>query len=178
MRAGALGLSTGLAYPPACYAERSELVQLARVVKEEGGILAAHVRSEGHGLLQALDEVLAIARAAQIPLQISHLKTMYERNWEKLDPALRMIEAARATGVDVTADRYPYTAANTGLEAILPPWALEGTRRDRLASLTDAVKRVRILDGLARRPERTWHQIVIADVRSAEHRQHQGLTVA
>lgn len=178
MRAGALGLSTGLAYPPACYADVAELVALARAVRAEGGLLAAHVRSEGDALLEALDEILGVARAAAIPLQVSHLKTMHEWNWNKLDAALAMIEAARAAGVDVTADRYPYTAAQTGLDAVLPRWAVEGTRGERLARLADPALRPRLLATLAARPAVTWQRIVIAEVREAAHRRHQGRTVA
>jgi N-acyl-D-amino-acid deacylase len=178
MRAGALGLSTGLAYPPACYGDAAELIALARVVREEGGLLAAHVRSEGDGLLEALDEILGVARAAGVPLQISHLKTMHERNWDKLDAALGLIEAARAAGMDVTADRYPYTAANTGLDAILPGWAVAGTREERRARLTDPALRPGLLAALAARPAATWERIVIAEVADARHRRDQGRTVA
>ena len=178
MRAGALGLSTGLAYPPACYADPAELIALSKAVCELGGILAAHVRSEGDALLEALDEILGVARAAAIPLQISHLKTMHERNWTKLEAALASIEAAQASGVDVTADRYPYTAANTGLDAILPRWAVEGSRREWLARLGDPLPRTRLLAELAARPESIWDQIVIAEVRHPRYRVHQGLTVA
>jgi len=178
MGAGALGLSTGLAYPPACYADTEELVALSGVVAGLGGILAAHVRSESDGLLEALDEIIGVARAAAVPLQVSHLKTMYARNWDKLDAALARIEAARAAGIDVTADRYPYTAADTGLDAILPRWAGEGSRQDRLARLTDPPARSRILAELTGRPESTWDQIVIAEVRHPRYRPHQGLTLA
>jgi N-acyl-D-amino-acid deacylase len=178
MGAGALGLSTGLAYPPACYADTEELILLSRVVTGLGGILAAHVRSEGDGLLEALDEIIGVARAAAIPLQVSHLKTMYRRNWDKLEAALARIEAAQAAGIDVTADRYPYTAANTGLDAILPRWAAEGSREDWLARLEDPSTRPRVLAELTARHESTWDQIVIAEVRHPRYRPHQGLTVA
>ncbi len=178
MRDGALGLSTGLAYPPGCYADAAELVALARAVREAGGFLAAHVRSEGDTLLEALSEVLGVARAAGIGLQISHLKTMHERNWGKLDAALALVEAARAEGLDVTADRYPYTAAHTGLDAILPPWAGEGSRADRLARLRDPERRGELLRLLAARPASTWERIVIAEVREPRHRPYQGRTVA
>lgn len=178
MREGALGFSTGLAYAPACYAESEELARLATVIREEGGFLAAHVRNEGDRLLESLSEVLAVARATGIPLQISHLKTMHERNWSKLDAVLRSIEAARAAGIDVTADRYPYTAANTGLDAILPGWALEGTRPERLARLTDLVSRDRLLRELAPWSPQTWEQVVIAEVREARDRGYEGASVA
>jgi len=178
MRGGALGLSTGLAYPPGCYAEAAELVTLARTVREEGGFLAAHVRSEGDTLLEALGEVLAIARTAGIGLQISHLKTMHERNWGKLDAALALVEAARAEGLDVTADRYPYTAAHTGLDAVLPAWAGEGSSAERLARLRDPGRRDEFLGVLAARPASTWERIVIAEVREPRHRPYQGRTVA
>jgi N-acyl-D-amino-acid deacylase len=178
MAEGALGISTGLVYRPACFAEPAELSVLASVVREAGGILTAHIRSEGDGLLEALDEIIGIARAAAVPLQVSHLKAMYERNWAKLGPALERIEAARAAGLDVTADRYPYTAANTGLDAVLPRWALEGSRDQQVARLADPGVRARLLAELTHRPATAWEQVVIAEVTLERHRPYQGRSVA
>src|SRR5574337_2101561 len=105
MADGALGLSTGLLYPPACFSQPEELIAIAAAVRDCGGILTCHMRSEGDGLLEAIDEIINIAEQAHIPLQISHLKTSGERNWVKLPEVIRRIEEARARGVDVSCDR-------------------------------------------------------------------------
>lgn len=174
MRDGALGLSTGLVYAPACFAEPEELVALARVTREEGGVLTCHMRSEGDGLLEAIREILDVARQAHIPLQISHLKTFGERNWRKLPEALHLIEEAQSFGQDVTADRYPYTASNTGLQAVMPSWALEGRREDQVSRLRDSAVRQRLRLELA---ERRWDQIMIAEVTREENRRYEGMRV-
>jgi N-acyl-D-amino-acid deacylase len=126
MREGAVGFSTGLIYSPACFSEANEMIALCKAVREEGGIFTTHMRSEGNRLLEAVDEVIGVAEKAGIPLQISHLKTSGTKNWKKLDDLFERIESAQGRGVDVTADRYPYTASNTGLSAVLPDWAFEG----------------------------------------------------
>ncbi|MFQ5846293.1 MAG: amidohydrolase family protein [Candidatus Methylomirabilales bacterium] len=175
MREGALGLSTGLIYAPACFASPEELVALARVAHEEGGVLACHMRSEGDGLLEAIREILDVARQAQIPLQISHLKTSGERNWGKLPEALHLIEEARARRQDVTADRYPYTASNTQLQAVLPPWALEGRRVEQVARLRDPSVRARLEHELS---GRRWDRMMIAEVTREANRRYEGLRVS
>lgn len=144
MDEGALGLSTGLIYPPACFARAAELIALCKAVAEKGGIFAVHMRSEGNRLLEAIDEVIAVAEAAGISLQISHLKTSGRKNWGKLDGAFERIEAARLRGVDVACDRYPYTASNTGLSAVLPDWAFEGGVERLMVRLADRKERDRM----------------------------------
>lgn len=177
MREGALGLSTGLVYAPACFAEPPELVALAKVVKEEGGVLTSHIRNEGDGLLEAIQEILGIAREAAIPLQISHLKTYGEANWGKLQAAFRLIEEARAKGQDVTADRYPYTASNTGLSAVLPRWALEGGVRERIERWKEPEARARLKADLLKRPSSFWEKIMISEVTLEKNRRYEGLRV-
>lgn len=179
MAEGATGLSTGLVYAPACFSEPPELVAIARPVREAGGILTCHMRSEGDGLLQAIQEIIGIAHQAEIPLQISHLKTSGERNWGKLSRALGLIEGARARGQDVTCDRYPYTAANTGLSAVLPNWAIEGTVADRTSRWQDPEARRRIHEDLERQPPATpWDRIMISEVTLDRNRGYPGLRVA
>lgn len=175
MREGALGLSTGLVYQPACFAKPSELVALAKVVREEGGILTAHIRNEGDQLLEALQEILFIAKEAEVPLQISHLKTYRETNWGKLQEAFLLIEEARALGQDVTADRYPYTAANTGLQAVLPRWAVEGGKREQVDRLKDPTARGKIKAELREKPVRYWGNVMISEVASERNRRYEGL---
>ena len=174
MEEGALGLSTGLIYSPACFARPEELVALARVAREEGGVLTCHMRSEGDGLLEAIREILGVAREAQIPLQISHLKTSGERNWGKLPEALRLIEEAQSLGQDVTADRYPYCASNTGLQAVLPAWALEGSRQEQVDRLQDPSVRERFRRELG---DGRWNLIMIAEVTRESNKRYEGLRV-
>jgi len=179
MAEGALGLSTGLVYPPACFSLADELATIATAVREAGGVLACHMRSEGDGLLEAIEEIIGVAERARISLQISHLKTSGERNWPKLPEAFRLIEAARGRGIDVSCDRYPYTAANTGLQAVLPSWALEGGRQERVGRLRDPASRTRIARELAVQYSADyWSGLMISEVSREEHRGLEGLRVS
>jgi N-acyl-D-amino-acid deacylase len=138
MRDGALGLSTSLQYVPARFAKTDEIVELAKVARQYGGIYATHQRSEANALDESLAEVFEIARRAQIPVEIWHLKTAYKKNWGRMPEVLAKIRRARARGLDITADIYPYIAGSTSLSACLPPWALEGGTEKMLARLRDA----------------------------------------
>jgi dihydroorotase/N-acyl-D-amino-acid deacylase len=144
MKAGALGLSTSLQYVPARFAKTDELVELAKVARQYGGIYATHQRSEANALDESLAEVFEIARRAQIPVEIWHLKAAYKKNWGRMPEVLAKIRRARAQGLDITADVYPYIAASTSLSACLPPWALEGGTEKMLARLRDPSIRVRL----------------------------------
>ena len=144
MKEGALGLSTSLQYVPARFAKTDEIVELAKVAHQYGGIYATHQRSEANALDSSLQEVFEIARRAQIPVEIWHLKTAYKQNWGRMPEVLKKIEAARAEGLDVTADVYPYIAGSTSLSACLPPWALEGGVEKMLARLRDPATRERL----------------------------------
>ena len=126
MQQGALGLSSALIYTPGAYATTEELTALAKAVGEHGGIYISHLRSEGSGLLEAFDELLHIAREANVPAEIYHLKAAGEQNWEKLDELIRRVDDARADGLQITANMYTYTAASTGLDAAMPPWVQAG----------------------------------------------------
>jgi N-acyl-D-amino-acid deacylase len=135
MENGALGVGSSLIYTPAFYADTRELVALCKVAAQYDGIYTSHVRSEGNRLLEAVDELIEIARQAEIPAEIYHLKAAGKKNWNKLDPLISKVEAARAEGLGVTADMYPYEAGATGLNAMMPPWVQEGGYeqwRDRL----------------------------------------------
>src|SRR5256714_1213994 len=144
MQQGALGLSTSLQYVPARFAKTDEIVELAKVAHRYGGIYATHQRSEANALDSSLTEVFEIARRARIPVEIWHLKTAYKKNWGRMPEVLRRITQARAQGLDITADVYPYIAGSTGLSACLPPWALEGGTEQTLARLRDADTRARL----------------------------------
>jgi N-acyl-D-amino-acid deacylase len=178
MAEGGLGLSTGLVYAPACFSSADELAALTAAAGRLGGLLAAHMRSEGDGLLDAIREVVAAAEGGRAPLQISHLKTYGERNWPKLAQAFALIESARARGVDVTADRYPYAASNTGLLAVLPAWAVEGDAAAQTARLANPEARARIRLEIGVGPgARDWSQVMISEVTRPEHRRYEGLRV-
>ncbi len=148
MECGVWGLSSGLIYPPGAFAKVDELALLAGVVKKYGGLYATHIRSESDQLIESITEALEVGRRADVPVQISHLKTMDRRNWHKLPAVLELIEQARHDGIDVTADRYPYCASSTGLDALLPLWACRGGNADELERLRDPSMRSRILDEL------------------------------
>ncbi len=180
MREGAFGLSTGLVYAPACFADAAELTALCRVAAREGGLLATHMRSEGDGLLEAIDEVTNAAEAAELPLQISHLKTAGARNWHKLDAAFARIENARARGLDVTCDRYPYTASNTHLSALLPDWVHEGAVEEKVARLLDPETRARIRGEIeSAHPDAPyWENVRISRVFTEANVEHEGCTLA
>ena len=137
MKDGALGISTSLQYVPARFAKTDEIVELAKVVRQYGGIYATHQRSEANALDESLNEVFEIARRAQIPTEIWHLKTAYQKNWGRMPEVLAKIRRARSQGLDITADIYPYIAGSTALSATLPPWILEGGTEKMLARLGD-----------------------------------------
>lgn len=155
MDQGALGLSSSLVYAPANYARTDELVALARVAAAHGGIYATHMRGEGRGVFQALEETFAIAREAGIPVEIFHLKAAGRDMWGRMDEIIARIEAARAAGLDVAADQYPYVAGATSLSASVPPWAHSGGREDLLNRLRDPATRARLRREI-NRPADNW----------------------
>jgi N-acyl-D-aspartate/D-glutamate deacylase len=120
-----MGLTTALIYTPATFATTEEPIELAKV-SQAGGMYISHMRSEGNRLLEAINEMITIAKQANIRAEIYHLKAGGRSNWGKLDAAIAKIEAARTSGVEMTADVYTYTAASTGLDAAMPPWVQEG----------------------------------------------------
>lgn len=144
MRQGALGLSSGLIYAPASYATTEEVLELARVAAAYGGGYASHIRSEGARLIEAIEEAIAIGEQAGTWVQIHHLKASGRANWGKMPLAVGAIEAARARGVDVSADQYPYRASSTGLDNIIPIWAHAGGTDSLVARLEDPAMRARL----------------------------------
>ncbi len=144
MRQGALGLSSSLVYAPAIYAPTEELVALARAAARHGGVYATHIRNEGTGIDAALDEAFRIAVEAGIPVEIWHLKVAGRASWGRMAQVLARIDSARAAGLDVAADQYPYTRSATSLAASIPPWAHAGGTDSLLARLGDRATRARI----------------------------------
>jgi N-acyl-D-amino-acid deacylase len=160
MRDGALGLSTSLQYVPARFAKTEELIDLAKVARQYGGIYATHQRSEANTIDASLDEVFEIAQKAQIPVEIWHLKTAYKKNWGRMSHVLTRIQQARDRGLDVSADIYPYIAGSTALTACLPPWALEGGTEKTLARLRDAPTRQRLKQEISKE-QTEWENIYL-----------------
>ncbi len=171
---GAVGLSTGLVYPPCCYAKTEELIRLARVVARCDGVVVAHVRNEADFIVQSIEELVRVGREAECRVHVSHLKIAGRRNWGRLEEVLSALERATSE-VELTADQYPYIAGATMLAAILPPWAHAGGAHAALQRLTDPASRGHIreaiLDPHPAEWENTWagsgaEGIVISDVPS------------
>jgi dihydroorotase/N-acyl-D-amino-acid deacylase len=144
MEDGALGVSSSLQYMPDRFASTDELVALASVAAHYGGVYFTHIRSESGLITSALDEAFAVAERAKIPAEIWHLKTAYKPNWGRMPEVLARIESARARGLDITANQYPYTRAANGLDACLPLWAREGGTDRMIARLRNPADRERI----------------------------------
>ncbi len=161
MREGALGVGSSLIYAPAFYAKTPELIALARVAGEHGGIYISHMRSEGNRLLEAVDELITIAREAKVPAEIYHLKAAGKDNWTKLDEVIRKVEAARAAGLEISADMYTYTAGSTGLDAAMPPWVQEGGHAAWTNRLKDPKTRQRVLREMTTRTTE-WENLYLA----------------
>jgi dihydroorotase/N-acyl-D-amino-acid deacylase len=187
MLAGAVGLSTALEYQPAPYAKTQELIALAREAAQLGGIYATHMRSEGDGIMAALDETLRIGREAAIPVEIWHLKVAGRSNWGKMPAVIAKINAARAAGTDVSANTYAYTAWANSLSAFIPPWAHAGGNAKLLARLRDAALRSRIRKEMLT-PSNEWDNewdeipgpeaVIVSVVHKADLMPLQGKTLA
>jgi N-acyl-D-aspartate/D-glutamate deacylase len=187
MRRGALGLTTALIYPPESYSKTPELIELAKVAARYGGIYASHVRDEGLGVLDAVGEAIEIGEKAALPVEIFHLKVAHRAGWKTLLPKVdALVQAARARGVDITADQYPYTASSTSLDSCIPAWAAEGGAAERNARLKDPAVRARIRNemthgspGWFNRIEAvgTWTNIVIASMPAGGDQHYVGMTI-
>jgi N-acyl-D-amino-acid deacylase len=173
---GACGLSTGLIYIPGVFAPREEVAALCRVVAAYDGIYTSHMRSESSALLEAIDETLDYGRQSGARVQISHLKTSGRSNWHKIDDALQKIRDARAEGLDVCADRYPYTAACTDLDVILPDWALDDGHAAILARVRDPETRKRLHDELLEaRGDAYWETVHVGSTHHPDNARFKGM---
>ena len=161
MDEGALGVGSSLIYAPAFYANTDELIALAEVAAEDDGMYISHLRSEGNRLLEALDELITIARAADIQSEVYHLKAAGQANWGKLGPAIERIEAARDEGLGVAANMYTYTAGSTGLNAAMPPWVQEGGFEAWRQRLQDPAIRARVAEAMDT-PTDEWENLYLA----------------
>jgi N-acyl-D-amino-acid deacylase len=186
MQEGALGLGSALIYAPAFYADTEELVALAKVVGEYGGLYISHIRSEGDRLLESLDELLHIAREGGVAAEIYHLKMSGQDNWRKFDEVVAAVEAARAEGLRITADMYTYTAGSTGLDAAMPPWVQEGGYAAWAKRLQDPAIRAQVVTEMTT-PSDEWENLLrhagatgalLVNFRKPELRKYLGRTLA
>jgi N-acyl-D-amino-acid deacylase len=189
---GAAGLSTGLIYPPGIYADTEELIELSRVLSTRRnssapssprgipGMYTTHMRSEGDALIESIQETIMIGEKANVKVHISHIKTSGERNWHKADEAIAMIEKARRKGLYVTADRYPYIAASTDLDTILPDWTYEGGNQEELKRIKNPAIRDKIKKELLHvHPEKGyWNSIRVSSVMLRKNAWMEGKSIA
>jgi N-acyl-D-amino-acid deacylase len=161
MQEGAMGVSSALIYAPGFYAKTDELVALSKVASEYGGMYISHMRSEGNRLLEAIDELMTIAREAGTRAEIYHLKAAGESNWSKLDQVIAKVEGARKQGLEITADMYTYTAGSTGLDAAMPPWVQEGGYKAWAGRLKDPAIRARVKREMLT-PTDAWENLLLA----------------
>jgi N-acyl-D-aspartate/D-glutamate deacylase len=188
MRAGAMGLTTALIYPPSSYATTNEITEVAKAAARYGGIYASHIRGEGKEVVQSVNEAIAIGEQAGMPVEIFHLKVAYRPGWGvMMDSIRKAVEAARARNVDVAADMYVYTAGGTGLEATIPSWAFDGGKDSLLARLKSPTTRARL------KAEQTtgvpgwwniieaaggWDGVVLANARNPQNDRFNGKSLA
>ncbi len=179
LAAGAVGLSTGLEYAPGSYAKTDELIELCKVVARHAKIYATHMRNEDDTLEEAVAEALQICRKSGVSLQISHLKACNRANWPKTERVLATIAAARAEGLPVEADRYPYIAWSTGLSSFLPLWARQGENEEIIGRLNDKKQFKAIAEYSASRGQRIggWEQVVICSVQNEHNKSWEGKSV-
>jgi N-acyl-D-amino-acid deacylase len=174
MRDGAIGLSTSLIYLPSMYAKTEELVNLARVAARYEGVYFSHIRDEGDRIEMALDEAFRIGREAGIPVNIWHLKTSGRANWGRMPQVVARIEAARAEGLDVAANMYPYPASSTSLSTLAPDWAMEGGYDDLQRRLAIPEERAKIAEVLRRNLERRGAKgVYVARIGNPEQKQYE-----
>lgn len=179
MAAGGFGLSTGLIYPPCVYADTIELTELCTVAASHGGIFVVHMRSEGGGLFDSINEVAQIGRDAGIPVHVSHFKVSGSGNWGKAGEAIALVDAHRRKGVEFTVDQYPYIAGSTFLSSLLPISAHEGGAERMLARLRDPSEReqIRGLISESRGLDWGWHNILVTSVNTGKNKPHEGLNL-
>lgn len=185
MKSGAYGLSTGLIYPPGIYAETDEIIELAKVAAEYDGIYDSHIRGEGRTLMAALEEAIKVGEESNIPVQISHHKIASSTLWGSSVQTMQMFEDARARGLDVTVDQYPYIAGSTSLMTLLPPWAHDGGTEKALERLRDPELRDKmkkdIEDGIEGwenfAKELGWGNVVVSSVISEDNKPIEGMSL-
>jgi N-acyl-D-amino-acid deacylase len=185
MEAGAYGLSTGLIYPPGIYAKTPEIIELAKVAARYGGVYDSHIRGEGRTLMKALSEAIEIGEKAGLPVQISHHKVASKSIWGHSVQTLKLFEEARARGVDVTVDQYPYKAGSTGLMTLLPPWVHDGGNEAALERLRDPKLREKMRREIEKgipgwenfAGELGWENVYVTSVKTDENKPVEGMNM-
>ncbi|MCK4943764.1 MAG: amidohydrolase family protein, partial [Candidatus Aminicenantes bacterium] len=180
LKAGALGLSTGLIYPPGSYASTEEIVELCHEVTRARGVYATHMRDEGDKILEAIQEALHIARETKVSLQISHLKVSYPRNWPKIKKVISVLEKARAQGIKLLADRYPYIAgANDLADSLFPQWALQGTTAEFIKQLKKPSLQTKFRKHMKKYEQKigSWEKVLISDVSTQKNKIYEGKNI-
>jgi len=157
---GAFGVASALIYAPGAYAKTNELIALAKVAGEHGGIYISHMRSEGNRLVEAVDELITISREAHLPAEIYHLKAAGRQNWPKMDEVIAHVNAARAAGLQISADMYTYTAGMTGLDASMPTWVQAGGYESWRKRLQDPATRQKVIAEM-RTPSDSWENLLL-----------------
>jgi len=187
MREGALGMSTGLIYPPCCFADTAELIELCKAVADFNGVFVAHMRSESDYLEDAIAEMIEIGKQSGVRVHISHFKVAGRENWPIIDGVLEMVRIAQAEGMRLTGDQYPYIAGSTMLGAILPPWAHAGGVEATLERLASADERSRMRAAMLSRERSEWDNfwkwsgpegIIVSDIPSGNHPEYLGKNLA
>ena len=174
---GGWGLTTGLIYQPGKYSTPEEVVALAKVAAAKGGYYATHMRSEGDRILEAIDEVIELVKATGIKAEISHLKTSGRKNWDKIDAVLEKIEGAMEKGLLLGSDRYPYCAAGTDLDIVLPDWAQVGGAPAELARIANCELRMKIVEEI-NASDRDWSEVMIGGTWHSDNKPYSGRTIA
>ena len=177
MRQGAIGLSSGLIYPPNSFAKTDELIELAKVAAQYNGIYTSHIRNEGAGVTHAVDEAIEIGEKAHLPVHVLHIKVSGQNNWGHMKELIDHIQTARDRGVEISADQYPYVASATGLSTRLPDWALDGGIPKLVERVKDAATRQRLIAEMQRSPY-NWNLAVIAMVQQPQNKQFEGKSIA
>lgn len=185
MQDGAVGLSSGLIYPPNSFARTDEIVELAKIAARHGGLYATHIRSESDTSLAAIDEAIEIGERGGLPVHIFHFKKYGRENWGHMREQIERIQAARDRGVDITANQYPYIAGMTGLEMCIPPRLMEGTAKDFVARLKDPKVRAEIRRAIAEgvpgwgdnevKSVGGWHGVLVAALQKPENKRFEGM---
>lgn len=179
MRSGAIGISSGLEYTPSSFAKTEELIELCRSVAKYNGVYSTHLRNEDDTLLEAVDEAIKIAKDSGVSLEISHLKTCYPRNWNKIDRLIDMLEKADESGIKIMADRYPYIAFATSLSACFPTWTRAGETQDFLDRLKDENLKEKIDSYLKEKEIKygSWKNVVISGVATEKNKYCEGKNI-
>ncbi|MCE5194421.1 MAG: D-aminoacylase [Nitrospiraceae bacterium] len=179
LRQGAIGISTGLIYPPGIYSDTEELMQLTKKMPKNKKIYTSHMRSEGNRLIESISEIIRIGREGRTKIHISHIKTSGKNNWHKINSAISLIEHARSEGIKITCDRYPYTASSTDLDTILPSWTYDGGTEQEITRLKKKLIRENIKKQIiALHPDNDyWERVSISSISTKKNKWMEGKTL-